>query len=142
MKKNHDPQLHQMFKPIRKFSCTFLLIYKFKLNTYEPTVCWFRLACFARSLSKEKEAGTHRLLVRASALRALAIERERGWCPPASPTRLRFRGRASRAHKLAAAPPSDIFYKISKIVIFLLKKSTQLLLNFEVYTQKTEKRRT
>ena len=32
-KKNLDPQLHQIFKPIRKFFCTFLPIYQFKLRT-------------------------------------------------------------------------------------------------------------
>ena len=31
-KKNLDPQLHQIFKPTRKFICTFLLIYQFKLR--------------------------------------------------------------------------------------------------------------
>ena len=32
-KKILDPQLHQIFKPIRKFFCTFLPIYQFKLRT-------------------------------------------------------------------------------------------------------------
>merc|ERR1712219_79422 len=31
-KKNLDPQLHQIFKPIRKFFCTFLLPSCFKLR--------------------------------------------------------------------------------------------------------------
>ena len=32
-KKSPPPQLHQIFKPIRKFFCTFLPIYQFKLRT-------------------------------------------------------------------------------------------------------------
>ena len=32
LKKNPEPQLHQMFKPIRKFFCTFLPIWQFKLK--------------------------------------------------------------------------------------------------------------
>ena len=31
-KKNLDPQLHQIIKPIRKFFCTFLIILQFKLR--------------------------------------------------------------------------------------------------------------
>ena len=61
-KKILDPQLHQIFKPIRKFFCTFLPIYQFKLRTplkhikvpkkYKTKKCitFFSLTHFTHSL--------------------------------------------------------------------------------------------